>query len=208
VQCDCHAAPATDRPILRAASRERARSPSEGATEDLATVQIADNQPRPQKFSTASFGQGPCSLLDRNDKATTGAFSPFGRATTPGQKVPGRVPCSGAILRVRPEGGKVELVAWGLRNPFGLAFSPSGELFVTDNSYDERGSRPIWGTGDLLIHDQTGHMVRLARFPRPSHAVTETIHDSPDKPRPKVRGGEASECSPEAGRAAGRSCLA
>jgi glucose/arabinose dehydrogenase len=80
----------------------------------------------------------------------TGAFVPFGTPTTAGQVVAGRVPCSGAILRVRPDGGPVELVAWGLRNPFGLAFSPDGRLFAADNSYDERGSRPVWGTGDLL----------------------------------------------------------
>ncbi|MBF0335496.1 MAG: PQQ-dependent sugar dehydrogenase, partial [Alphaproteobacteria bacterium] len=43
-----------------------------------------------------------------------------------------------------------ELVAWGLRNPFGLAFSPDGRLFATDNSYDERGERPVFGAGDLL----------------------------------------------------------
>jgi glucose/arabinose dehydrogenase len=38
----------------------------------------------------------------------------------------------------------------GLRNPFGLAFSPDGKLYVTENSYDVRGSRPVWGTGDVL----------------------------------------------------------
>src|SRR3712207_7718684 len=36
------------------------------------------------------------------------------------------------------------------RSPFGLAFTPDGHLFVTDNSYDERGSRQVFGTGDLL----------------------------------------------------------
>jgi glucose/arabinose dehydrogenase len=86
----------------------------------------------------------------------TGAFVPFGTATAPGQVIPGRVPCSAAVLRVRPEGGAAELVAWGLRNPFGLAFDPAGRLYVTDNSYDERGSRPVWGTGDLLFAIESG----------------------------------------------------
>jgi glucose/arabinose dehydrogenase len=86
----------------------------------------------------------------RRDRATTGAFVPFGTPTARGQVVPGRVPCSGSVLRVSPAGGPVELVAWGFRNPFGLAFSPAGVLFVTDNSYDNRGSRSIWGAGDLL----------------------------------------------------------
>jgi glucose/arabinose dehydrogenase len=64
--------------------------------------------------------------------------------------IPGRVPCNGAILRVKPDGGHPELVAWGFRNPFGIAFSPAGGLYVTDNGYDDRGSRPVWGAGDLL----------------------------------------------------------
>ncbi len=80
----------------------------------------------------------------------TGAYSPFGVATRPGQVVRGVVPCNGAVLRVRPAGGAVELVAWGFRNPYGLAFAPDGTLFVADNQYDDRGSRPVHGAGDLL----------------------------------------------------------
>jgi len=50
----------------------------------------------------------------------------------------------------------VELVAWGLRNPYGLAFSPDGRLFATENQYDVRGSRPVFGTGDLLWEIKSG----------------------------------------------------
>lgn len=85
-----------------------------------------------------------------DDKAITGAFSSFGNATTPGQIINGSVPCTGAVLRVPLTGGEVELVAWGLRNPFGLAVSPDGKLYTTENAYDVRGSRPVWGTGDVL----------------------------------------------------------
>jgi glucose/arabinose dehydrogenase len=53
-------------------------------------------------------------------------------------------------------GGKPEMVAWGMRNPFGLAFSPDGKLFATENQFDVRGSRPVWGTGDLLWEIQPG----------------------------------------------------
>lgn len=87
---------------------------------------------------------------DPNDKATTGAFSAFNTATTAGQVIKGQIPCTGSIMRIPLEGGKAELVAWGLRNPFGLAVSGSGKLYVTENGYDERGSRPVWGTGDVL----------------------------------------------------------
>lgn len=86
----------------------------------------------------------------KGDQAVTGAYSPFGKATTPGQVIPGQVPCNGAVMRVRPEGGRPELVAWGFRNPFGLAFSADGRLYLTENGFDQRGSRPVFGTPDVL----------------------------------------------------------
>ena len=92
----------------------------------------------------------PNPLTEAGDRVTTGAYVPFGTPTEPGQVVPGTFPCGGAVVRLPLSGGEPELVAWGFRNPFGLAFSPEGELFVTDNQYDVRGSRPVFGTGDLL----------------------------------------------------------
>ncbi|HET8644850.1 MAG TPA: glucose dehydrogenase, partial [Vicinamibacteria bacterium] len=98
-----------------------------------------------------------------------------------GQVIAGKVPCNGAVMRVRPQGGAVELVAWGFRNPFGLAFAPGGELFVTDNSYDERGSRPAWGTGDLLWRVTPGAWYGWPDY-WADHAVT--VHKAPGKPAP------------------------
>lgn len=87
---------------------------------------------------------------DDDDKISTGAYSAFGTTTSAGQIIKGSLPCTGAIMRIPLEGGKLELVAWGLRNPFGLAMSADGKLYTTENSYDDRGSRPVWGTGDVL----------------------------------------------------------
>jgi glucose/arabinose dehydrogenase len=99
-----------------------------------------------ENFATGN----PLAAAGGGGSVLTGAFSPFGVPTQAGQVVQGRVPCSGAIMRVPLMGGTPELVAWGLRNPFGLAFAADGRLFVTDNSYDDRGSRPVHGAGDLL----------------------------------------------------------
>lgn len=93
---------------------------------------------------------------DPHDQAITGGFLPFGTPSRGGQVVKGQVPCSGAVMRVRPEGGKPELVAWGFRNPFGLAFSPGGKLYITENGYDVRGSRPLWGGADHLFEVRNG----------------------------------------------------
>lgn len=91
-------------------------------------------------------------LLDQGKRreVLTGAFLPFGNPSLAGQIVAGKLPCNGAIMRINTDGSDLELVAWGFRNPYGLAFDANGQLYATDNGYDDRGSRPLWGTGDYL----------------------------------------------------------
>jgi glucose/arabinose dehydrogenase len=86
----------------------------------------------------------------------TGAFKPFGQTSHAGEVIAGHVPCNGAVMRLDPRGGAPELVAWGLRNPFGLAFDSRGRLFVTDHGYDARGSRRVRATADLLWEVKPG----------------------------------------------------
>jgi glucose/arabinose dehydrogenase len=95
-------------------------------------------------------------VLKGSEKASTGAFLPYGTPSQPGQIIKGGIPCSGSVMRIPLKGGKPELVAWGFRNPFGLAFDNEGQLFVTDNGYDDRGSRPVWGAGDYLWKVENG----------------------------------------------------
>ena len=112
---------------------------------DFHDIPCADITLRGRNFTTDNV------LTDvRGDEAVTGPYSPYGQAVRDGQVIPGEVPCSGAIMRVPVDGGDPELVAWGFRNPYGLSLAPDGQLYVTDNMYDVRGSRPAWGTGDLL----------------------------------------------------------
>jgi glucose/arabinose dehydrogenase len=87
-------------------------------------------------------------VLRKRGHAKTGAFAAFGQ--TPPRAVEASLPCTGSVLRVPVDGGALELVAWGFRNPFGLAFAPDGTLYATDNGYDDRGSRPVWGAPDLM----------------------------------------------------------
>jgi glucose/arabinose dehydrogenase len=133
-----------------------------------------------------------------NDKATTGAYVPFGQATTEGQVIKGAVPCNGAIMRLPLNGGELEVVAWGLRNPYGLALSPQNELYITENSYDVRGNRPVWGTGDVLWKIQQGSWygwpdfnggIPLARLEQPDNeAPLPVLAKHPNKPpRPAAK---------------------
>jgi glucose/arabinose dehydrogenase len=104
-------------------------------------------------------------------EAATGAFVPFGTRTSPGQVVQGQLPCSGAVMKVAPSGGKPELVAWGFRNPFGLAFGPDGHLYLTENGYDDRGSRPLWGAPDVLWRVTAGTW-----YGWPDHAAGQRVN--------------------------------
>jgi len=89
-------------------------------------------------------------------RVRTGAFAPFGAETKPGQRVEGRVPCTASVMRCRPDGSGLELVAWGLRNAYGLLFLPDGRLIATDQGADDRGSRPIGQAPDLLFEVKRG----------------------------------------------------
>lgn len=42
-----------------------------------------------------------------------------------------------SILRMNPDGTELEVFATGFRNPYDLAFSPSGDLFTADNGSDQ-----------------------------------------------------------------------
>jgi glucose/arabinose dehydrogenase len=78
-------------------------------------------------------------------QTATGAFASFGTSTAAGQRIPAQLPCTAAVMRCNPDGSELELVAWGLRNPYGIAFHPDGRLFATEHGSDERGRRYILG---------------------------------------------------------------
>jgi len=79
----------------------------------------------------------------------TGAFSSYGLSTNSLQVIKGGLPCNGAVMRIPLAGGKPELVAWGFRDP--TAIAKNGEkLYLIENSYDNRGNRPVKATGSVL----------------------------------------------------------
>jgi len=84
-------------------------------------------------------------------RTRTGAFVPFGTPTERGQRVAAALPCTAAVMRCNPDGSGLELVAWGLRNAYGLGFLPDGRLIAIDQGADDRGSRPVGGAPDLLF---------------------------------------------------------
>lgn len=86
----------------------------------------------------------------------TGGFAPFGTSTEAGQRVAAGLPCTAAVMRCELDGSGLELVAWGLRNAFGLGFLPDGRLLALDQGADDRGSRPVGGVPELLYEVREG----------------------------------------------------
>ncbi len=90
------------------------------------------------------------------ERTTSGAFVPWGTATKPGQRIPAQLPCTASGMRCRPDGSRLELVAWGLRNAWGMGFLRDGRLIATDQGADDRGSRAIGNVPDLLFEVRPG----------------------------------------------------
>src|SRR4051812_2137803 len=112
---------------------------------DVHDVPAKDLKLRDRPFETPD----PIALMTKKEQRTakTSAFQPFGKAA---ETAEGAVKANGTILRMNPDGSGLEVYAWGLRNPFGLLWTPDGKLLAADAGYDERGSRPIAKAPDCL----------------------------------------------------------
>jgi glucose/arabinose dehydrogenase len=93
---------------------------------------------------------------EQGAQVRTGAFAPFGTQAEEGQRIIAQLPCTAGVMRCNPDGSNLELVAWGLRNAYGLGFLPDGRLLATDQGADDRGSRPVGNAPDMLFEVHQG----------------------------------------------------
>ena len=89
-------------------------------------------------------------------KAYTGAFSDFGKTYSADTRLEATLPCTSSIMRCNLDGSDLELVAWGIRNAYGLGFLPDGRLIATDQGSDDRGSRPIGHVPEMMFEIKEG----------------------------------------------------
>lgn len=117
-----------------------------------------------------------------NDKAMTGAYVPFGTATTPGQKIAATKKCGGAIFQFDPANpeGSLKMYAWGLRNVIGLAWDKQGTMYAGVNSYDVRGSRPVNDDKDATYRITEGTWYGFPDYSSALNPLTDPKYDVPD----------------------------
>lgn len=88
-------------------------------------------------------------IFSENGKTVyTGAYSAYGIPNIPYEVKKGILKASGTILRANLDGSDLEIVATGLRSPSYVKFDEGKRLFVSNNGYDIRGSRPIANAPD------------------------------------------------------------
>jgi glucose/arabinose dehydrogenase len=121
--------------------------------------------------------------LKSGQKTITGAYKPYGTPSKIGEVIKGEVRCSGSILRFNPDGSGLEVFAWGLRNPYGIAFDSSGTLWATNHGADVRGSRNIFNDPDYLIKVESGAWYGWPDF-FDAEPATEARFKEPTKPQP------------------------
>jgi glucose/arabinose dehydrogenase len=123
-------------------------------------------------------------LTEADDKVTTGAYKPFGTPSTSGEVIKGDVKCGGSVVRFNPDGSGFELVAWGLRNPYGLEFDNQGQLWSTFHGADVRGSRPIYNDPDYLVRVEQDAWYGWPEY-YAGEPVTADRFNAPGEPKPQ-----------------------
>ena len=116
---------------------------AEGFSVDLAKHPDAHDVPGQDVTLTGEnvWGRDPTSVYPYN--VATGPYKAFGSPARAGEVVKGQKFCSTCVMRSRPDGSEPELLAWGVRCPWGMAFDEKGDLYVIDLCMEEKGGRAV-----------------------------------------------------------------
>lgn len=105
------------------------------------------------RFDTRNPRSG---LFGGDDIAVTAPFQPFGTSNQTRIRRASNEKPTGAIYSVNPAGGGLKVEAHGIRRPRGLAFNEDGNLYMTNNGMELRGTRPVKDDPDALLKVVSG----------------------------------------------------
>jgi len=101
-----------------------------------------------RRFDTKNPAYG---LFGGTEIAVTAPFQSFGISNQTRVLRSENGKPSSAVYSVSPTGGDLRVEAIGLRLPRGLVFNEFGNLFVTNNGMELRGTRPVKDDPDTLV---------------------------------------------------------
>lgn len=134
----------------------------QGFTVDLAKQPLAHDIPGEDVTLTGNNVWSRDPLMPYPYLVETGPYKPFGVPARKGEVIIGELWCTTGLWRANPDGTEPELLAWGLRNPYGMAFNEAGQLYVADNCQEEKGERAVAEDPDRIWQ------IRNAERPRGS----------------------------------------
>jgi glucose/arabinose dehydrogenase len=123
-------------------------------------------------------------LEEGEQTVETSPYSAFGTVQPAGSTVPGDPKCNGAVLRANLDGSNLEVVAWGLRNPYGLEIGPDGALYITMHGFDARDSRHVEDAWDCFYRVEEGAWYGWPDFACEA-PVTDPQFKAKDQPQPQ-----------------------
>lgn len=95
-------------------------------------------------------------LLGGNDISVTGPFQPFGASNRLRINKSATGKPGAALFSISPGGGDLRVEAHGIRYPRGLIFNDFGNLFVTNQGMELRGTRPVKDDPDSVLRIPPG----------------------------------------------------
>ncbi len=99
-----------------------------------------------RRFDTPNPRYG---MFSGADILVTAPFQPFGisnQTSIPSSETP-----NGCICSINPDGGDFQVEAYGLHNPRGLGFDENGQLYITNDGMELRGTRPVKNDPDSIL---------------------------------------------------------
>lgn len=106
--------------------------------------------------------RGKWSDIGDLDRAGMLADGGFGKRAGKAGRMYSRVPWRGWLLKLSPDGKSMQPYASGFRSPDGIGFDDAGNLLVTDNQGDWRGTSPLYVVQKGGFH---GHPASLVWTP-------------------------------------------
>jgi len=138
---------------------------------------FSDTPAQPLRLTGRTFTSINPLMLTAEDEGPVARTSGFAAFDSTLERTGSAVKANGTVLRMNTDGSGLEVYAWGLRNPFGVAWGPDGRLYVAENGFDERGSRPIANAADNLWAVEQG-----AWYGWPDYASGIPVTDARFKP--------------------------